>query len=77
LERRGEKLAWAGLRTSRYAYFQYEETGEEELYDLEADPYQLKSIHKSADAELLSKLRAQLKALDDCVGTECREAEEL
>jgi arylsulfatase A-like enzyme len=76
LERRGEKLAWTGVRTSRYAYFEYEETGEEELYDLEADPYQLESIHKSADPALLSKLRARLEALEDCVGADCREAEE-
>jgi N-acetylglucosamine-6-sulfatase len=75
LESRNENLVWAGVRTTRYAYFEYEETGEEELYDLEADPYQLKSIRKSADPELLSGLRARLKALKDCVGADCREAE--
>jgi N-acetylglucosamine-6-sulfatase len=74
LERRGEKLEWAGVRTSRYAYFEYG-TGEEELYDLEADPYQLESIHESADPALLATLRARLEALEDCAGAECREAE--
>jgi hypothetical protein len=64
------------VRTSRYAYFEYEETGEEELYDLEADPYQLESIHESADRALLSRLRASLEALERCAGTECREAED-
>ncbi len=74
LERRGEKLAWAGVRTSRYAYFEYE-NGEEELYDMKSDPYQLKSIHQSADPALLEDLRDRLKALEDCAGEGCREAE--
>ena len=64
------------MRTARYAYFEYEETGEEELYDLEADPYELESIHGSADPALLSRLRSRLKALEDCVGAECRRDEQ-
>jgi N-acetylglucosamine-6-sulfatase len=76
LERRSKGLSWTGVRTSRYAYFEYEETSEKELYDLEADPHQLESIHRSADPALLSRLRARLEALEDCVGAECREADE-
>jgi N-acetylglucosamine-6-sulfatase len=75
LERRGEKLAWAGVRTSRYVYFEYEETGEEELYDLKVDPYQLKSVHESVDPALVEDLRARLRALENCAGADCREAE--
>ena len=75
LERRNRNMTWAGLRTSRYAYFEYGQTGEKELYDLKADPYQLESIHKSADPALLSRLRVRLEALKDCVGADCREAE--
>jgi N-acetylglucosamine-6-sulfatase len=75
LERRGEKLAWTGVRTSRYAYFEYE-TGERELYDLKTDPYQLESIDNSADPELLSRMHDRLEALEECVGADCREAEE-
>ena len=74
LERRGEKLAWAGVRTPRYAYFEYE-NGEEELYDMRSDPYQRKSIHESADPALLEDLRGRLRALEDCSGADCREAE--
>jgi hypothetical protein len=62
------------VRTSRYAYFEYE-NGEEELYDMKSDPYQLKSIHQSADPALLEDLRDRLKALEDCAGEGCREAE--
>ena len=76
LERRSQSLTWVGVRTRRYAYFEYEETGEEELYDLQSDPYQLKSIHKSADPALLKDLRARLEALSNCTGEDCRRAEE-
>jgi hypothetical protein len=62
------------VRTRRYAYFEYTK-GEEELYDLESDPYQLKSIHRSADPALLKDLRVRLEALKKCAGSDCREAE--
>ena len=75
LERRSQGLTWVGVRTRRYAYFEYEETGEEELYDLQSDPYQLESIHKSADPTLLKDLRARLEALKNCTGADCKEAE--
>jgi arylsulfatase A-like enzyme len=68
-------LSFSGLRTPRYAYFEYE-NGEEELYDMRSDPYQLQSIHQSADPELLEDLRGRLRALEDCAGAGCREAEE-
>ena len=67
-------LTFSGVRTSRYAYFEYE-NGEEELYDMQSDPYQLESIHESADPALLEDLRDRLRALEDCVGAGCREAE--
>jgi N-acetylglucosamine-6-sulfatase len=65
---------WAGLRTERYAYIEYE-TGEKELYNLEADPYQLRSVHESADPTLVSDLSKKLDALRGCAGQSCREAE--
>jgi N-acetylglucosamine-6-sulfatase len=66
---------WSGLRTQRYAYSEYE-TDEKELYDLEADPYQLRSIHESADPALVSELSGKLNALRGCAGHSCREAED-
>jgi arylsulfatase A-like enzyme len=75
LELRNRNLTWSGLRTPRYAYFEYDQTGEKELYDLKTDPYELESIHKSADPALLARLHARLEALKDCVGAGCREAE--
>ena len=32
---------YTGVRTDRYTYVVYTETGEEELYDRQADPYEL------------------------------------
>jgi len=34
---------YCGLRTERYAYFRYG-TGEEELYDLQTDPYEMTNL---------------------------------
>ena len=43
---------------------------------MRSDPYQLQSIHESADPVLLEDLRGRLRALEDCAGAGCREAEE-
>jgi N-acetylglucosamine-6-sulfatase len=70
-----ESSSWSGVRTKRYAYFEYD-SGERELYDLQEDPYELKSIHQSVDPALLSDLRSRLEELNDCSGQRCRTAED-
>jgi N-acetylglucosamine-6-sulfatase len=51
-------------------------TGEKELYDLSADPYQLQSISRTANSEqLYSTLGNRLNALRACSGEGCRSAE--
>jgi len=51
-------------------------TGEKELYDLNADPYQLQSISRTANSEqLYSTLESRLNALRACSGEACRSAE--
>ena len=47
LEGRNSKSSfpYKAVRTNRFAYHRYPTTGEEELYDLGADPYQLRSRH--------------------------------
>jgi hypothetical protein len=47
-----------------------------ELYDLEADPYELESIHESADPALVEDLKAKLEALKSCSEEGCWEAED-
>ena len=49
---------------------------ERELYDLRKDPYELHSLHDSADKGLISKLGRRLDALRDCAGEGCRAAED-
>ena len=60
--------------TEDYTYVEYE-TGEKELYYLNADPYQLESIHETADPALVAELSTRLGALKGCAGESCRMAE--
>jgi arylsulfatase A-like enzyme len=65
-----------GLRTQRYTYVRYA-TGEEELYDLHADPHQLQNIAATADPALLHELGERAAALANCAADECRTLEDL
>jgi len=66
--------AFAGMITGDTTYVEYE-NGEEELYDREADPYQLQNIYKGTDPTLITGLEARLDALRVCEGESCRTAE--
>jgi N-acetylglucosamine-6-sulfatase len=70
-----DRPPFRAVRTGRYLYVQYR-SGEQELYDLREDPYQLRSIHASARPALLKKLRTRLDALKGCSARECRVAED-
>jgi arylsulfatase A-like enzyme len=63
------------VRTAQYNYVEYE-TGEKELYDLNADPYELTNIYASASPTLLNDLKARLDALKSCAGAECKRAKD-
>lgn len=66
-------LGWALLREGRMAFIRQYERGGRELYDLEDDPYQLRSLHKKVDTDpYLQRLNAlrgaagrELRALED------------
>jgi arylsulfatase A-like enzyme len=60
--------------TDRYKYVVHA-TKEKELYDLEQDPFELESMHKSADPALVDGLREQLGELSHCRGATCRTAD--
>jgi N-acetylglucosamine-6-sulfatase len=62
------------LRTADVLYVRYV-TGEQELYDLRADPAQLQNLAGSADPELLARLAAWLAVLGRCAGAGCRTAD--
>ncbi|MCX8102972.1 MAG: sulfatase-like hydrolase/transferase [Candidatus Bipolaricaulota bacterium] len=63
---------FGALRTTEYLYVEYV-TGERELYDLKADPYQLESLHGTAAPALIESLSEQLAKLKTCAGASCGE----
>jgi arylsulfatase A-like enzyme len=71
----GGQLAFAAVRTETHKYVEYD-NGDVELYDLEADPYELDSIHESADPAVVEDLKAKLEALKSCSEEGCQEAED-
>jgi len=55
--------SYCGVRTTRYKYVRYA-TGEEELYDLSVDPWELRSRHAAAGfAAIKAELKATAKTL--------------
>ena len=67
--------AFGALRTVDLSYVEYA-TGERELYDLRADPYQMENLAESADPAALERLSARLAELRGCAGAGCRAAED-
>jgi N-acetylglucosamine-6-sulfatase len=61
------RMGYDAVRTERYKYVRYRElTGMDELYDLQADPYELQNLAGSkAHAALRESLRAELAKLKD------------
>jgi N-acetylglucosamine-6-sulfatase len=74
LERLPTQRGYQAVRTETHKYVEYN-NGETELYDLQADPYELDNIFESADPALLEDLKARLQALSDCSEEGCQEAE--
>jgi N-acetylglucosamine-6-sulfatase len=63
---------YQAVRTDRYLYARYG-TGEEELYDLFIDPFELQSRHGDpAYAAVKGALDGLLGQLQDCAGSACR-----
>jgi N-acetylglucosamine-6-sulfatase len=68
------RQVFAGVRTSQHLYASYG-SGDQELYDLAADPYQLASLHRDpAQAALVAELSLRLEQLKTCAGVSCRTA---
>ncbi len=63
---------YTGVRTDRYTYVVWTETGEKELYDRAVDPYQLDNVAGDpAYAAVEADLAAKLEQLADCRGAAC------
>jgi arylsulfatase A-like enzyme len=61
----------AALITDHWSYIEYC-SDERELYDRAADPYQLRSLHRTADPGVMGPLAARLRELAACRGPSCR-----
>jgi N-acetylglucosamine-6-sulfatase len=65
-------LNYQGVRTDRYLYANYG-TGEQELYDLRSDPFELQNaVGNPAYASVKASLQALLGGLARCAGKSCR-----
>jgi arylsulfatase A-like enzyme len=64
---------YRGVRTDRWTYVVWTETGAQELYDRKRDPYELRNLAGTpADAAVQARLAAKLRALEHCKGPACR-----
>jgi N-acetylglucosamine-6-sulfatase len=67
-----EEPSFEAIRTERYMYAEHR-TGEQELYDLSIDPYELQSLHDDpAYASVKTRLANRLHRLETCAGASCR-----
>jgi N-acetylglucosamine-6-sulfatase len=72
-----ETPTYSAIRTPNHVFVQHS-TGEQELYDLAADPHQLQSLHADARfAALKNDLAARLARLRTCTGDACRRGPDL
>jgi N-acetylglucosamine-6-sulfatase len=63
---------YKGVRTDRYTYVVYQETGDEELYDRRTDPYELQNVADAPGyAAIKAHLAAKLAELENCKGSAC------
>lgn len=67
------KPGYAGVRTTTHKYVAYD-SGERELYDLVADPWELQNLAGTGRPEEAA-LAARTEALRACAGKGCRDAE--
>jgi arylsulfatase A-like enzyme len=66
------QMSFKAIRTERYIYVEHN-TGERELYDLNTDPFELRSRHNApAYASVKSQLATRLQQLRNCTGGSCR-----
>ncbi len=72
--RSDKQPAFEALRTERLTFVDYG-SGEEEFYDLVADPLQLQNLAATADPALLDALSERATMMKTCAGNTCRAIE--
>jgi N-acetylglucosamine-6-sulfatase len=75
-QRRGLAIPYfRGIRLQTWSYVEYV-TGEKELYDVRADPYQLHNLAGKEDPRLLAELSARVRDMMTCKAAACRTLED-
>jgi hypothetical protein len=72
IENRSLTPTHKSVHTQDHMFTEYVNTGEHELYDLKADPFQLQSLPQTDNQQLYSTLQARLDALRSCSRAICR-----
>jgi N-acetylglucosamine-6-sulfatase len=68
------RQVFTAVRTPQHLYAGYG-SGDQELYDLSADPFELVSLHRDpGHAALVAELALRLDQLESCAGISCRTA---
>lgn len=63
---------YEGVRTDRYTFVEYTETGDRQLFDRRSDPYEIHNLAGDpAFAEIESRLAAKATKLSGCAGRAC------
>jgi N-acetylglucosamine-6-sulfatase len=70
----GRKPTWTALRGTDLLYTSYN-TGEQELYDLRVDPYELDNLAATTDPEILAELADRASRMATCRAETCRAIE--
>ncbi|MCW5852376.1 MAG: sulfatase [Anaerolineae bacterium] len=66
---------YTAIRTTRFKYVEYQ-NGDSEVYDLQTDPNELRSLHDSAPRALINELAIWLAQLRGCAAERCRQVED-
>jgi arylsulfatase A-like enzyme len=67
--------SFQAMRSEQSLYVEYS-SGEQELYDLKDDPYELDNLIDRTDPGLVAALSERLAAMSDCAGEVCRTIED-
>jgi arylsulfatase A-like enzyme len=70
----GRKPTWVALRGADFLYTSYN-TGEQELYDLRIDPYEVDNLASVTDADTLATLANRAQRMQTCRAETCRAIE--
>ena len=65
---------YGAVRTRTHTYVRWK-SGEQELYDLRRDPYELHNVDEETNPVALARLKTRLRMLSICQGSTCRAAE--